>query len=67
MMNVEQSMKCLEGETEVLVENLPHCRIFNHKSHISWPGLETEPLRWEAGSSLSYGTALSSVTWTGLR
>jgi hypothetical protein len=50
MMNVEQSMEWeLEGETEVLGENLPQCHFVHHKFHMTWPGLETEPPRWEAG------------------
>jgi hypothetical protein len=33
----------LAGETKVLGENLPH-----HKSHMTRPGLEPGPPRWEA-------------------
>jgi hypothetical protein len=36
----------LAGETEVLGETLPQ-RHFVHKRHITWPGLEPGPSRWE--------------------
>jgi hypothetical protein len=38
----------LIGETEVLGENLTQRHIFHHKSHMSRPGLEPGPPRWEA-------------------
>jgi hypothetical protein len=34
-------------ETEVLGENLPHCRFVHHKPHLL-PGREPGPLPWEA-------------------
>jgi hypothetical protein len=43
MMSVEQSVECLAGETEVLAENLLHCRFFHHKSHMTRPGFEPWP------------------------
>jgi hypothetical protein len=47
----------LEGETEVLRENLPQCRLVHHGSFMTWPGLE--PGRHggkPATNCLSYGT-----------
>jgi hypothetical protein len=37
------------GETKVIGENLPQYNIVYHKSHMTWPGLELGPPRWEAG------------------
>jgi hypothetical protein len=50
-MIVEKQMKCRwAGETEVLVENLPHRHFFSiTKSHMTRPGFELGPPRWEAG------------------
>jgi hypothetical protein len=49
MMSMEQSVEWLLGETEVLRENLSQCYFAHHKSHMTSPGLEHEPPRWEAG------------------
>jgi hypothetical protein len=50
-MIVEKQMECrLAGETEVQGENLPQrhfCQ--SQKSHMTRPGFEPGPPRWEAG------------------
>jgi hypothetical protein len=38
----------LAGETEVLGENLPLRHLVHYKSHLTRPGLEPGPPRWEA-------------------
>jgi hypothetical protein len=38
----------LAGGTELLGENLPQCHFAHHKSHMTWPGAEPGPPRWEA-------------------
>jgi hypothetical protein len=49
MMIMEQLVEWeLVGETEVLGENLPHFYFVHHKSHMTWPGIEPGPPRWEA-------------------
>jgi hypothetical protein len=48
-MIVEKQMECrLAGETEVLGENLPQLLSIT-KSHMTRPGFEPGPPRWEAG------------------
>jgi hypothetical protein len=50
MMIVEQSVECeLARETEVLRVKLLQFYFVHHKSHMTWPGLEPGPPRWEAG------------------
>jgi hypothetical protein len=34
MMCVQQSVECLAGETDLLGENLPQCRLVHHKLHM---------------------------------
>jgi hypothetical protein len=47
IMIMEKSVEWLAGETEVLGENLPQCRLVHHKLHML-PVREPEPPRWEA-------------------
>jgi hypothetical protein len=50
MMCVKQLVEWeLAGETEVLGENLLQRHFVDHKSHMTRPGLEPGPPRWEAG------------------
>jgi hypothetical protein len=58
-MNVEPSIEWeLAGDTDVLGENLPQRHFVHHKSHMTWPGVEPGPQRWEPVTNrLSYGTA----------
>jgi hypothetical protein len=49
-MIVEKQMECrLAGKTEVLGENLPQPHLLSiTKSHMTRPGFEPGPPRWEA-------------------
>jgi hypothetical protein len=46
--SVEQLELRLAGETEVLGENLSQRHFVHRKSHMTRPGLEPGPPRWEA-------------------
>jgi hypothetical protein len=49
-MIVDKQMECrLAGDTEVLGENLPQHHFVHHKFHMTRPGFEPGPPRWEAG------------------
>jgi hypothetical protein len=37
----------LTRETETIGEHLPQCHVVHHKSHITLPGIELGPPRWE--------------------
>jgi hypothetical protein len=52
----------LEGETEVLGENLPHSHFVHHKSYLTRPGFEPGPPRWEASPFLAYSSTLKMET-----
>jgi hypothetical protein len=41
----------LAGETEVLGEHLPQGQFVHHKSHMTRPGFDPGPPRWEAGNA----------------
>jgi hypothetical protein len=45
---MEQSVEWeLAEETEVLGENLSQCHFVQHKSRMTWPGMESRPTLWE--------------------
>jgi hypothetical protein len=71
MKSVEQSVECFAGETAVPWENLPQCRSVHRRSHMTWPGLEPGPPRWEALQLTAWATAQyypwSSASSTGSR
>jgi hypothetical protein len=61
LMNMEQLTEWeLAGGTEVLRENLPQCHFIRHKSHMTWPDLESKLGRHSGKvvtNCLSYGIA----------
>jgi hypothetical protein len=48
IMRMEKLVEWMAGETEVLGENLPRRHFLHHKSHLTRPGIEPGPPRWEA-------------------
>jgi hypothetical protein len=48
----------LAGETQVVRENILQCQFFQHKSHMTWPEIETGLPLWEAGMDTSYNNTL---------
>jgi hypothetical protein len=47
IMMMEKLVELLAGETEVLDENLPQCRLVQHRTHML-SGCELGTARWEA-------------------
>jgi hypothetical protein len=47
IMMMEKLVELLSRETEILGENLPHCRFVHHKAHML-PGREPGPRQWES-------------------
>jgi hypothetical protein len=64
MINVVQSVEWeLAGETEVLGENVYQWHFVDHKSHMTWPGLEpSRRVGKPATNRLSYGKACVQLT-----
>jgi hypothetical protein len=48
IVRMENYVEWMAGETEVLGENLPRRHFVHHKSHLTRPGFEPGPPRWEA-------------------
>jgi hypothetical protein len=45
-MNMEELIKReLEGETDILRENLPQCHLIHYKSHMTWDGTRAVAIR----------------------
>jgi hypothetical protein len=48
IVRMENLVEWMAEETEVLGENLPWRHLVHHKSHLTRPGIEPGPPRWEA-------------------
>jgi hypothetical protein len=48
IVRMENLVEWMAGETEVLGENLPRRHFVQNKSHLTRPGIEPGPPRWEA-------------------
>jgi hypothetical protein len=48
IVRMKNLVEWMAGETEVLGENLPRRHFVHHKSHLTRPGIEPGPPRWEA-------------------
>jgi hypothetical protein len=48
IVRMENLVEWMAGETEVLGETLPWRHFVHHKSHLTRPGIEPGPPRWEA-------------------
>jgi hypothetical protein len=47
IVKMENLVEWMAGETEISRENLPQRHFVRHKSHLTRPGLEHGPPRWE--------------------
>jgi hypothetical protein len=50
IVRMEKLVEWMAGETELLGENLPRRHFVHHKSHLTRPGVEPGPPRWEASN-----------------
>jgi hypothetical protein len=48
IVRMENLVEWMAGETEVLGDSLPRRHFVHHKSHLTRPGIEPGPPRWEA-------------------
>jgi hypothetical protein len=48
IVRMENLVEWMAGETKVLGENLLRRHFVHHKSHLTRPGIEPGPPRWEA-------------------
>jgi hypothetical protein len=60
----------IAGETEVLGENVPQCHFVPHKSHMTRPGLEPGPPRWEVWigfiNAFFYNQSLITINYSAI-